>query len=128
MLQLPRWVRPTAIIAALFGLVTVYSGGMVLFGSADARAIVGDAVPIVLWFNFLAGFAYILGAVALFYLQPWAELIAWLIGLSTLLIFAVFIVLAFSGTPFEWRTIGAMALRSGFWLIIGMQLSKRDAV
>ncbi|RLJ51851.1 hypothetical protein BCF46_2076 [Litoreibacter meonggei] len=124
MSQSPRWVRPVAVVAAVFGLLTIYSGGTALFGSAASKAAVGDAVPLVLWFNFLAGFAYVIGAVTLFQFAPVALRIAWLIGLSTLLVFAIFIVLAITGTPFEWRTIGAMVLRSGFWLAIAVALSK----
>ncbi len=119
----PRWVRPVAMVAALFGLLTIYSGGMALFGDDAARAAVGDAVPLVLWFNFLAGFFYVLGALALYYSTRWAQPIAWLIAASTLLIFAIFIVMAFSGTPFEWRTFFAMVLRSGFWLAIAVAVS-----
>ncbi|WP_281857815.1 hypothetical protein [Litoreibacter halocynthiae] len=121
----PRWVRPVAVVAAVFGLLTIYSGGTALFGSAASKAAVGDAVPLVLWFNFLAGFAYVVGAVALFQFAPAAQRIAWLIGLSTLLVFAIFIVLAITGTPFEWRTVGAMVLRSGFWLAIAVALPTR---
>jgi hypothetical protein len=113
-----------AIIAALFGLLTIYSGGMALFGGAAAKAAVGDAVPLVLWFNFLAGFAYIVGAWALFSFAPWAELTAWLIGICTLLVFTILIAMAFNGSPFEWRTVGAMVLRFGFWLAIATALSK----
>lgn len=123
MRQPPIWVRPVAIIAAIFGLLTVFSGGMVLFGGAAAKDAAGDAVPLVLWFNFLAGFVYILGAVALFSFAPWAKSLAWLIGISTLLVFAVLIAMALSGTLFEWRTIGAMVLRSSFWLAIAIALS-----
>ncbi len=124
MFQSPTWVRPVAVVAALFGLLTIFSGGMALFGGAAAKAAVGDAVPVVLWFNFLAGFAYILGAFALYNFAPWAQRTAWLIGICTLLVFAMLIAMAVSGTPFEWRTIGAMVLRSGFWLAIAISLSK----
>ena len=52
MLQSPIWTRPVAIIAALFGALTIYSAGMVLFGGPAPKAAVGDAVPLVLWFDF----------------------------------------------------------------------------
>ena len=54
-----------AIVALVFGALTVFSGGRALFGGADARAAVGDAVPFVLWFNFLAGFAYVVAGIGL---------------------------------------------------------------
>lgn len=118
------WVRPVAIAAALFGLLTIFSGGTALFGGAAAKAAVGDAVPFVLWFNFLAGFVYLLGAFAIYKSTFWAQRIAWLIGTCTLLVFVVLIIMVLGGTPFEWRTIGAMTIRSGFWLAIAFVLSR----
>ena len=41
-----------AIVALLFGALTILSGGRTLFGGLEARAAMGDAVPFVLWFNF----------------------------------------------------------------------------
>ncbi|WP_170397487.1 MULTISPECIES: hypothetical protein [Ruegeria] len=120
----PPWIRPAAIAAAFFGLLTIFSGGTALFGGAAAKAAVGDAVPLVLWFNFLAGFVYLLGAFALYKSLIWAHRIAWVIGLSTLLVFAVLVVVALIGTPFEWRTVGAMIIRTGFWLAIAVALSR----
>ncbi|WP_170411498.1 hypothetical protein [Ruegeria arenilitoris] len=120
----PPWIRPAAIAAAFFGLLTIFSGGTALFGGAAAKAAVGDAVPLVLWFNFLAGFVYLLGAFALYKSLIWAHRIAWVIGLSTLMVFAVLVVVALIGTPFEWRTVGAMTLRTGFWLAIAVSLSR----
>jgi len=56
----PDRLKVLAVIAMAFGALTVFSGGRALFGDAQARAAVGNAVPFVLWFNFLAGFAYVL--------------------------------------------------------------------
>ncbi|WP_170327372.1 hypothetical protein [Ruegeria arenilitoris] len=122
--QSPSWVRPVAIVAALFGILTVFSGGTALFGGSAAKAAFGDAVPLVLWFNFFAGFIYVLGAFTLNKSVFWAQRIAWLIGVCTLLVFVILIAMAVTGTPFEWRTIGAMTLRSAFWLAIAIALSK----
>jgi hypothetical protein len=60
-----RKLRIAAVVAAVFGLATVISGGRALFGDAAAQAAVGQAVGFVLWFNFLAGFAYVAVAVGL---------------------------------------------------------------
>jgi hypothetical protein len=57
------WVA--AALAVGFGLLTIKEGGTVLFGPADARRAAGNYVPFVLWFNFLAGFAYVVAGVAL---------------------------------------------------------------
>ena len=58
-------VRVVAAIAVTFGIVTIKAGGSVLFGGIDAVLAAGDFVPFVVWFNFLAGFAYIAAGVGL---------------------------------------------------------------
>ncbi len=107
-----------AAIAVLFGALTIVSGGRALFGTAEARAAVGDAVPFVLWFNFLAGFAYVVASVGLFFRQPWA------VQLSVAILFAtIFVMIAFAahlllGGAYEMRTVAAMSLRTVVWGII----------
>ncbi len=120
----PGWARPAAIAAGVFGVLTLYSGGMALFGGAAARAAVGNAVSFVLWFNFLAGFAYITAAAGLYLWRPWAGSAAWLIALATLAVFAAFGIAVMTGTPFEMRTVGAMVLRAGVWLAIALAVSR----
>jgi hypothetical protein len=60
-----RIVQVLAILVIAFGALTLFSGGQALFGSPEARAAVGNAVPFVLWFNFSADFVYILAGVGL---------------------------------------------------------------
>lgn len=50
-------VKSLAMVAVLFGWLTVLSGGRTLFGGEAARLAAGAVVPFVLWFNFVAGFA-----------------------------------------------------------------------
>ena len=52
-------VKSLAVVTVLFGLLTVLSGGRTLFGGEAARLAAGAIVPFVLWFNFVAGFAYV---------------------------------------------------------------------
>ncbi len=120
----PRWQRPVAVIAMIFGALTLFSGGTALFGGAAEKTLAGNVVPFVLWFNFLAGFVYIYAANALWTYAPTAKSIALILGFATLTIFGLFLVKVAGGTPFEMRTIGAMTLRSGFWLVIGLALPK----
>ncbi len=122
-----RWIKPTSIAATVFGIATIASGGMALFGGAATLGAVGDAVPFVLWFNFLAGFAYVLGGVAIFLDWPSAGRIAGLIAAATGLVFIALIFVASRGTAFEWRTIGAMTLRTGFWLVLALALHRHTA-
>lgn len=114
----PRWTRPTALAAALFGGLTILSGGLVLFGPEAAQRAAGDAVPFVVIFNTAAGFAYLAGAYALWRNQPAARGIALAIGTATLIVLAGFAVTALTGAPVELRTALALPFRALFWLVI----------
>jgi hypothetical protein len=105
-------------VALVFGALTILSGGRALFGGAEARAAVGDAVPFVLWFNFLAGFAYIAAGIGLVWRRAWALWLSWAILIATALIFAAFAVHVLSGGAYEMWTVGAMSLRTAVWGVI----------
>lgn len=111
-------LKALAIVAVVFGIATVLSGGRALFGGPEAREAVGDAVPFVLWFNTFAGFAYIAAGIGLWRARPWAPRLAWLIAIATLIVFAAFAVHVATGGAYEMRTVGAMTLRSLVWLAI----------
>lgn len=117
---LARWTQIAAVIAVIFGAVTILSGGRALFGSAEARSALGDIVPFVLWFNFLAGFAYVLAGIGLFRLKRRAAQLAVLIAIATALIFAALGIHLATGGAFEMRTVGAMALRTGLWTALAL--------
>lgn len=113
-----RALKIAAGVAVLFGVLTVFSGGRALFGSEEARAAVGNAVPFVLWFNFLAGFAYVVAGIGLFLrLRPAVWLSAGILGTTFLAMLALG-VHVMQGGAFEMRTVGAMILRTGVWAII----------
>ncbi len=109
-----------AIVAFLFGALTIFSGGRALFGGADAQAAVGDAVPFVLWFNFLAGFAYVLAGVGLFLRHPPAVWISLGILTTTFLVLLALGLHMMQGGAYEMRTVGAMVLRTGVWAVISV--------
>ncbi len=106
------------LIAIGFGILTIKAGGTVLFGDNTARLAAGDYVPFVLWFNFLAGFAYVITGVGLWMQAPWSPWLSIAITLSTLLVFIAFGVHVLSGGSFEQRTVFAMSLRSVIWIAI----------
>lgn len=104
-----------AAIALVFGVMTIVSGGKVLFGGEAARLAAGNYLPFVVWFNFLAGFAYVAAAAGLVQWRPWAARLALAIAAATALVFVIFGAFALTGTPFEMRTVGAMTLRTALW-------------
>jgi hypothetical protein len=107
-----------AIAAVIFGALTVFSGGRALFGGAEAAAEVGNAVDFVLWFNFLAGFAYMLAGVGLFLQHRPAVWISGAIFVSTALVGFGFGYHVLQGGAYEMRTVGALILRTGVWAAI----------
>lgn len=112
------WVRAAGALGALFGLMTLREGGAVLFFDGAGRAAAGDFVPFVLWFNFLAGFAYLAAGTGLLFRQTCAARLALAIAIATLVVFAALGVHAVSGGSYEMRTVVAMTLRSTIWLMI----------
>jgi len=114
----PVWALFAAIVAVVFGMLTLYSGGSVLFIDGAARAAAGNYVPFVLWFNFVAGFAYIITGIGLYLWRLWALLLAVVLAAVTLLVFSAFGLHIMIGGLYEIRTIGAMTLRSMVWLVI----------
>lgn len=122
-----RFGRPLAIVAGLFGAATLFAGGSVLFGPAAAREAAGDIVAFVPWFNFLAGFAYLAAAAGLWRGERWAIGLAWAIAAATALAALGFALVVLRGTPFEPRTVGALALRTGVWAGIALLATRRTS-
>lgn len=113
-----RSIAIAAAVVVLFGLLTVASGGRALFGSPEARAAVGNAVPFVLWFNFLAGFGYVAAGIGLFQRKSWAVMLSIAIHVATVLVLAGFAVHVMLGGAFEMRTVWAMSLRTIIWATV----------
>lgn len=110
------WVRFISLIAIGFGLLTIKEGGAVLFFDGTARAAAGNYVPFVLWFNFLAGFAYLIAGVGLWLRRRWAPVLATAIATATALTFAAFGVFVYYGGAWEQRTLIAMSVRTLVWV------------
>lgn len=113
-------IRVAAVVAIAFGLLTIKEGGTVLFGDATARAAAGNYVPFVVWFNFLAGFAYVTAGIGLWMKRRWAAWLAVSIAAATALVFAAFGVHVFLGGAYELRTAFAMGLRTVVWSLISV--------
>lgn len=123
-----RWVRVIAAVAIVFGIATIASGGSAIFGGEAVRAAVGKAVPFVLWFNFMAGFAYVLAGLGLLMRMRWSVWLSALIATTTILVFLGLCVHILQGGAYEMRTVGAMTLRSLVWIgiaIVAVQFLNR---
>lgn len=127
-MQNRRWdILIAAVVVTLFGLLTVLSGGRALFGGPEARAAVGDAVPFVLWFNFLAGFAYVTAGIGLMLRTNWAAKLSIAIFVATVLVMIAFGVHVLLGGAYEMRTVWAMSLRTVVWgVVVGLVIRNPD--
>ncbi|MBP7586769.1 MAG: hypothetical protein KBA72_02370 [Thermoanaerobaculia bacterium] len=114
------WIWAISFVAISFGLLTIRAGDTVLFGSAAARSAAGHYVPFVLWFNFLAGFAYVIAGVGLWLERRWAAWLAVVVAAATALVFAAFGVHVLAGGAYELRTVVAMSLRTLVWTAIAV--------
>jgi len=113
-----------SLVATGFGLLTIKEGGTILFGDEAARTTAGNYVPFVLWFNFVAGFAYIVAGVGLWLQQRWAIWLSVAIAAATVLTFAAFGAHVYSGGVYEQRTVIAMSLRILVWVVIAIMAAQ----
>ena len=111
------WMWAATIVAVVFGALTIISGGSVLFNQA-AQQTAGNYVTFVVWFNFLAGFAYIVAGIGLWLLRRWSVWLSFVIAGATLIVLAAFGAYILSGGAYEMRTVAALGLRSVVWLVI----------
>lgn len=119
------WLWALSLVAVAFGLLTIKEGGTVLFGDQAAREAAGNYVPFVLWFNFLAGFAYVAAGVGLWLRQRWAAWLAIAIAAATAVTFVAFGLHVLTGGAFEPRTVVAMSLRTLIWVVIAVVAGRR---
>ncbi|WP_298964806.1 hypothetical protein [uncultured Roseibium sp.] len=107
-----------ALFAIVFGLMTVLSGGIVLFGGEAAMEAAGNVVHIVLWFNFLAGFSYVVAGYGLLRQQRWAYWLSIAIFTGTAIVLTGFVLHVMLGGAYEFRTVVAMMFRTIVWAMI----------
>ena len=107
-------------VAVVFGLLTIKSGGSVLFIGGEYRQQAGNYVPFVLWFNFLAGFVYLVAGIGLWKRQRWAAWLAIMIAAASVTVFVLLGIHIYSGGSYEMRTVIAMAARCSIWAVIAL--------
>ncbi len=119
------WLIAGALLAIVFGLVTIRAGGQVLLGNPAALAEAGHYVPFVLWFNFIAGFAYVLAGIGMWLRRRWAVMLAMAIAVATVVVFAAFGLHVALGGAWESRTMAAMPVRSLVWIVLAWLAARR---
>ena len=118
----PIWLKAVAIFAIIFGAISLFKAGGVLFGPQSVVDAAGNFVPFVVKFNFIAGGLYILAGIGIFLGRSWALALSALIALGTAITAAALARHTMAGGAFEMKTVGAMGIRFGFWFIVTLVL------
>jgi hypothetical protein len=103
------------IAALVFGVMTLVEGGKVIFGGPESWEAAGNVVPWVLYFNFAAGFVYILTGILTLLKKKASAHFALAIAVGSLVVLLGLGVHITMGLPFEPRTAVAMTIRTLFW-------------
>lgn len=103
------------IAAMLFGVVTLFEGGHMVFGGPEVWAAAGNVVPWVLYFNFTAGFVYVVTGLLAVTKHPGSAKLALGLAVANVLILVSLGIYAATGGLFETKTMAAMGLRTVFW-------------
>ncbi len=112
-----------ALFFLLFGALTIFAGGNALFTEVGIRTR-GNIVPLVLWFNFIAGFFYVLIACLIFFKKKIAlRFLAILSSLNMVVLFYLFNHILGQGA-YEVRTVIAMTFRTLLCFYLYAYLSK----
>ncbi|MFH2130502.1 MAG: hypothetical protein ABIK68_09035 [bacterium] len=113
-------IKVFAVIAVIFGGMTVVSGSAVLFTGDTIRKSAGNYVTFVVWFNLISGFAYIAAGIGLWAGKKWSATLSIIITLGIAGVLLAFGVHVLQGGLFEPRTVYALTFRLLLWLIISV--------
>ncbi|MGE0022000.1 MAG: hypothetical protein AB7S72_20200 [Draconibacterium sp.] len=105
------FINSSAIVLAVFGLLTLFLSSSVIFNLFGVRAKEGNYVLFVVWANFLSSILYLFAAYGFIKTKRWT---IHLLGISAILLIIAFIGLIIhinSGGIYETKTIGAMIFR-----------------
>lgn len=124
----PGVLRAVGYAGVAFGAATVLAGGAVLFGPGTARAAAGQAVPFVVWGNFLGGFAYVATGLGLARGRRWSVGLAAGIAAGTAVLALAFGAHVLAGGAFEPRTVVALLARTAAWAGVAVWARNRIGV
>lgn len=111
--------RISALVAAVFGIVTLIAGGRILLGLGEAGF---PVVQPVLLFNTAMGALYLLAAVLIARDIDRGRPLALLIAVANVAVLLAIVGLSAGGGEVANQTLAAMTLRSAVWIIIAAVL------
>lgn len=114
-----------ALIFLVFGFLTIVSGGRSIFSDAGIAAR-GNIVPLVLWFNFIAGFFYILAGVSTFKMKSCVKKLSAVLAVLNSVVLLYLVNHIYQGGLYENKTFVAMSFRTVFWIVFAAYFQKSD--
>lgn len=109
-----------AVVLALFGLITLFMSGSVIFDLFGIRAREGNYVLFVVVSNFVSGFLYMASAYGMFFQKKWATALLVVTSIILLLSFAGLLWHINSGRVYEQQTVFAMIFRLGITILFSV--------
>ena len=118
-------IKLMSYFAMFFGIVTIFSGWQNLFNE-DVIKHQGKIIPLVLWYNFIAGIFYIIAAFGVIKQKRMALRLTSFISSLNLVVFLYLIVHISNNGSFETKTLVAMSFRTTFWFVFFVLLSRSN--
>ncbi len=122
---MPATIKYLSYFAILFGILTVFSGGQNLFNPEVIKT-QGNIIPVILWFNFLAGFLYIVTGIGVLKRKRIALRLTSMLSAMNIVAFLYLLNHIYSNGLYETRTVFAMSFRMVFWFVFFIFLSRSD--
>ncbi len=123
--SIPVRIKYLSYFAIVFGAMTVFSGAQNLFNEEVIRT-QGNIIPVVLWFNFLAGFLYILIAALILKTKRIALRLTAFLSSMNIVVLLYLLNHIYSNGAFEMRTLIAMSFRTAFWFFFFIMISRSE--
>lgn len=101
----------TAVILAMFGLLTLFLSSSIIFDWFEIREKEGNYVLLVVWANFICSVIYLVAALGMIRERLWAVKLLVLAIVVLLVAYAGLFVHISGGGLYETKTVGAMAFR-----------------
>ncbi len=119
----PIWLLTLSIFSVIFGFLTIFAGGNALFTETGKLA-AGKIISLVLWYNFIAGFFYIITGLAIYRQKSIAVRLSMLLANSAFAIYFALIMHILEGKEYEMRTLYAMTFRTVYWITVAIIVFK----
>tara|TARA_R110002050_G_scaffold300722_2_gene471965 strand:- start:111535 stop:111921 length:387 start_codon:yes stop_codon:yes gene_type:complete len=113
----PAFRKITAIFLLLFGMLTFYLSGAIIFDVFGIRQAQGNFVPFVVWANFICSFIYISAVYGFWFSKKWTTPLLSISVSILILTYIAFRVYMHSGGLYLEKTVLAIPFRIGVTLL-----------